>query len=501
MEEQRVLDAHDVVKILGNFRQNLISTLVFEVAPTPRDLILSGYPKYGRDELRPYFGYDQWVGWMAIPEIMWMHFLDIIGFAPGIAQYLDLDWAKRTLTSMRTRDMDTLERKPEIGHDVNAMLFMLRKELPIQLHRYAHFGWTSYDCIEQARALMFLKAHYHVLKPAMDRVDELMRRRIHEFTQKIQMHRTHLQYALPATVGFWLSVIHRHFVESARHANQAVEKLTGKVSGATGVGSALNAFEIPQCFARTVLNAGESMESFFLTKVMGLGKPSLSTQIIDARLWSRYLTEMYFVSSVLGQLGEDSRILQSSGIGEVLSISSTSSTMAHKDSNPVAAEGMVGMYRMNTAEVLKPFLNMISDLGRDLCNSRPSRDYQTLIIYLYEQLRVAERLLSQMQCNDEMLARNFGESKFLVMSELLFLALSKAGLSEAHRFVNKEVMPEAKRRRSTLVVVMDDMAQTNSEVAAVWEMVPSTIKNLLVKPEEYLGDAVEICMVEDENSL
>ncbi len=493
----------DLSLSLRPIREQLVSILTREAVNGVRDLTQSGYPKYSRKELEPYFGYDQWVGWMAIPEIMWMHFLAAIGFAPRVIEHLDIDWARRTLLSMKTRDMDSLERKPEIGHDVNAMLFMLRQELPVELHPYAHFGWTSYDDIEQARALMFYQAHHDVIYPTMVRVDELMRNRIREFAQKLQMHRTHLQYALPGTVGFWLSVIHSQFVESARHAGAAVNALTGKVAGATGVGSALKAFEIPQYFKRAVPNTVESMESFFLTKVMGLGYPKLSTQIVDSRLWARYLTEMFFVSSVFGQLGEDSRILQSSGIGEVLSISSTSSTMAHKDGNPIGAEGMVGMFRMNTGEVVKPLVNLISDLGRDLCNSRPSRDYQTLVIYLYEQLRVAERLLTQMHCSDERLEKNFGESKYLVMCELLFLALSKAGLPEAHRFVNSQVAPLAKQKRITLVQAMDEIVQGNIHplLVAAWEAVPAATKESLLKPEEYIGQAVDICMEEAENAL
>lgn len=495
------MEAKVVTAELGAFQRALVDLFVTKVAATPRDLRQSGYPKYQKKELDPFFGYDQWVGWMAIPEIMWMRFQDVIGFAPGISPYLDLAWCEQTLAKMTTKEMDSLEKKPEIGHDVNAMLLMLRRELPLELHRFPHFAWTSYDPLEQARALMFLEAYRRVVRPAMVDVECLLRTRIDEFGRKIQMHRTHLQYALPATVGFWLSVIHSYFVESVRNLDQATAEITGKMTGAIGTSAALIAFDLPGMFQIAIPDANESMESFFLTKVMGLGKPTLSTQIVNARRWSNFLFQAYQVSTVLGQLGEDSRILQASGIGEVLSVSSTSSTMAHKDSNPITAEGMVGMCRLSTAELLKPLLNVISDLGRDLCNSRVARDYQTLFIYLFQQLKDAERLLSKMSCNDERLQQNFGESKYLVMAELLYLSLSKAGMPEAHRFVNKQVVPTAKIGRTNLVQVMDGLAHAQSEVGIYWEAVPGTVKELMLNPEKYLGNAVKICLEEAENAL
>ena len=54
----------------------------------------------------------------------------------------------------------------------------------------------------------------------------------------VQAGRTHLQTALPVTVGFWETGLHSRFVDSSCKAKELASEIPGKFTGAVGTSSA-----------------------------------------------------------------------------------------------------------------------------------------------------------------------------------------------------------------------------------------------------------------------
>ena len=133
-----------------------------------------------------------------------------------------------------------------------------------------------------------------------------------------------------------------------------------------------------------------------LMSALNLQSACYATQITPPQSTARFYFELVLLSGVLGNLGEDVRLLQSSQFGEVISAGSSSSTMAHKKANPIAAENLCGMHVNVIAEFMKVALTLTSDLQRDLRWSSAMRSYPAVMVYGYQQLLTTERLLKSL---------------------------------------------------------------------------------------------------------
>ncbi len=463
---------------------------------TSRNLEMPGNPRYQPEILKPFLGYDQWALWLATVEIMWLHFLRDIRFikSDGMDEAMIGDFFRE----LTTCEQDQMERTT--NHDINALIALMRKShhVPSDLNQYIHFGLTSYDTIETARALQVKVTWEETILPSAKELDVLWREKIGETVEVLQMGRTHLQDALPVTTGFWLSVIHERFSNSIAMSHRAMRRLTGKVSGAVGTSAATKESGIAKCFyAQPHIGHTDTVESSFLHH-LDLAPPSLSTQIVPPENMVRFYTNLTLISGALAQLGNDCRILQSSAYGELISVSSTSSTMAHKKANPIAAENLSGMHTTLLGEFWKILQNLSSDLQRDLCGSSPARDYIAVMVYLQQQILTATRLIKNLKIDTERCNENFEKSGRVVTSELLLLALQKAGVRDAHTIVNKEIAPLAMEQLSGLRDATNDIAMGRSDLATAMTEIPEEMWNIIENPELYIGNAA---MISKEQSL
>jgi len=485
----------------GNMLLEKYVDLIEEAAQQPRrSLSLPMTERYWKNnDIKTFLGYDQLVLWQVVVEIMWLHFLKQIKFADVHIKDKDL----KRLFSITTTMQDEVEKKgvgPKKlgkGHDILALLQLIKMPL-------AHMGLTSYDTICTAHALMYAASFQKEIVPAMLNLDRLWREKIAENARVLQMGRTHFQNAIPIMVGFWLSMSHNRFQRNAKKADAACGELTGTITGAVGTSAALKALGIIDCYERSSFsNKASSYEEYFLCNMLGLGEPCISSQIVQPELLTRFFFELVMVSGSLANLGEDARILQGSAIKELQTESSSSSTMAHKDANPVVAENIAGTYTTILSDFMKPLQNQVSLLQRDLKGSGPMRDYTAIPAYVYLQILNETKLLKSMIINREQCRSNFEKDKYYVMGELLHLALNLAGMSDSHEFVNKEVVPYAKKAEVTLVDVVDYLVGKggDSRVRKYWSIVPDETKELLVHPERYTGLASEISYQQSRKKL
>jgi len=451
---------------------------------TGRNLCMPGDGRYQPDELKTLLGYDQWAAWLIIVEWFWMAALHVIGEMPEEdACLLTEDKLHRLLISTTTEMQDKVEKKT--SHDILALLELMRIILPTKLHKWLHFGATSYDVISTAYALQAEFVFNNVFMPAIYEVDELWRGKIEENKNILQAGRTHLQTALPITVGYWLACLHNRFANSSRNAHRLSREIVGKFSGAVGT------YASQKALMRSLHGEKVLMEILFLPE------PSVSTQITPPETMSRFYFELVLISGVLANLGEDTRILQSSQFGEIISVSSSSSAMAHKTANPIAAENVAGMHESVKAEFQKVMATLVSDLQRDLRGSSIMRSQSAVMVYVFQQIKTTKRLLNSLKVNEVRCLENYEREANLLSAEILHLFLQRAGFPESHKLVNKELVPALRASGGNL---FDKLINHGAPEKLIESMSPELIQ--IIKGEKpSLGLAVEIAEAETKNNV
>ncbi|MDD4900909.1 MAG: lyase family protein [Patescibacteria group bacterium] len=467
-----------------------------------RILFMPGDGRYQPEALKPFLGYDMWASWLIIVEWFWLMTLAKTGVIPKSHKRLlthKLLW--RLLAQIPTTAQDNREYgrdgKKGTNHDILALLELMRPILPKELRRFLHFCPTSYCIIDTAYALMLQQAFARVYWPKLQEVDQAWREKIRQYAEVVQAGRTHLQTALPVTVGFWLAVLHSQFADSAFAASSLASQLPGKFTGAVGTSAALIAI----LKANQAKRAQETMEDF-----LGLPLAQYTTQIVPPQPAARFYHELELISGVLANLGGDVRLLQSSQFGEIVgasSVDSSSSTMAHKKANPVGAEKLGGMHTDIVAERMKVTLTLTSDLQRDLRGSSPKRSQSAVMVYGYEQATTAVRLLKSLAIDPDRINANFQQQAKLVVAELLHLCLQRQGYENTHALVNQEIVPLAANHKSNLNVEMLYYLSLNPDkkLQRAWSATPKEALHLFAHPKEYIGNAIQLAQAETTNTL
>lgn len=456
-----------------------------------RNLQMPGIPRYQPADLRPYLGYDQEAGWRIIVSWFWLLALAKHGEIPEKeARLLKPALLKKLLVSITETEVAALEPRMG-GHDIMALLALMREYLPKSLHRWLHETLTSYDVICTAYALQAKHTFLDVFEPKMKEVDELWRGHIATTQDVLQIGRTHLQDALPLTVGCWLSILHNRFVANAHEARRRVHEIPGKSSGAVGTSAALRALGI------------QGDPEAMLLEMLGLPPAKPSTQITQPEGLEGFYHAIMLISAVLANLGDDVRHLQASAIAEVISASSTSSSMSHKGANPVAAEQMDGMHISVRCEYYKVVEVLNSTLQRTLVNSSVMRSFPVILVLTYQQFLSTQRVFNSLRVNEAQCWKNFQHAGKLVVAELLHLSLQTAGYPHAQEFVNQRVVPSALASGTNLREEMNAIVKqsTDKQLERIWRKLPKRVLRFLEHPDAYLGDAVEIARAETNNAL
>lgn len=472
-----------------------VEMLVQAITEQKRNLQMPGVGRYQPKPLKPYLGYDQWAGWLIIVEWFWMKTLAAIKVMPADDAIFLTEGTLRDLLFKITTTIQDEEEYREGGtkHDILALLAKMREILPKPLHRWLHYCATSYDIICTAYALQLKIVFENVFKSELCDLDEIWRGKIQENAEILQIGRTHLQPALPITAGFWLANLHHRYTDTARNAEILVNEIPIKFTGAVGTSASQIAL------MGEVTNGDE-----VLAEMLGLPAAKVTTQIAPPEANSRFYHELMLLSGVLGNLGEDTRLLQSPWYGEVTSHSSSSSAMSHKKANPITAENECGLHVDVIAEFMKVAMTLVSDLQRDLRWSSVMRGYAGIAVYTFQQIVSAKRLIKSMIIDAKRCRDNLKEYVALTPAEALHLSLQRLGLPDAHHFVNKTIVPLAQTKGINLFEAMEEHVKSNdSIVSEIWRVLKEGDANLsfLLSPETFIGKAIEIAKSEEENRL
>ncbi|HEX3991489.1 MAG TPA: lyase family protein, partial [Acetobacteraceae bacterium] len=244
------------------------------------NLSLPGNPRYQPKDLQSVFGYDNLFRAVAEVEIATLKTLADIGIIPT-ADIASLTPAvEQDLLAISTTEVEDVERNIT-RHDIRAWVRIAQGKVAPGLRRWIHVPLTSYDALDTARALQFVRGH-QVVQRLTGKVIGLFAQQVDVFALQPQIGRTHGQHALPITVGFWFATILNRILTNIQSANTEAANLVGKISGAVGVYNA-------QVGLGIAARSGDHTFEHRVLQKLGLKPAPISTQILPPEPLADYL--------------------------------------------------------------------------------------------------------------------------------------------------------------------------------------------------------------------
>jgi adenylosuccinate lyase len=330
------------------------------------------------------------------------------------------------------------EIEAETRHDVIAFLTHVEQVIGPEA-RYLHLGMTSSDLLDTALALQ-LTAAADLLLADLDRVLEALGRRAHEHKHTLCIGRSHGVHAEPTTFGLKLAGFYAEFARNRRRLEQARgEVATCAISGAVG----------------TFANVDPRVEEQVASRLCLTPEP-ISTQVIPRDRHAAFFATLAVIASGIERLATEIRHLQRTEVGEVAEPFAAgqkgSSAMPHKQ-NPILAENLTGLARLVRAAVIPALEDVALWHERDISHSSVERVIAPdATIALDFALHRLARLIEGMRVDPARMRANLEQTKGLIHSQRVLLALTEAGLGrqEAYAIVQRHAL-EAWRRGQPLL--------------------------------------------------
>ncbi len=478
-------------------KEKEIQKIAAEIKGRPKILTMPGNPRYQPKSVMSYWGYDNLV--KPLIDVEWALLKVLVKLKitpPEVAKYLTEDLLQKLHNEITTTLQDAIENEIT-HHDVvalleamkEALIRILGKEIASLFDRYLHLLATSYDIIDSARILAYKQTFHKATLPSMVTLISSLREKVLEFSDTVQIGRSHGQHGEPITVGFWLATILERMVNITEHMITIEPELKGKFSGAMGACNSQVALGIEQKAQKMF---GKSFEEMVLEE-LGLKPGPISTQILLPEPLARFLFEYTLLSGALAQLGTDIRQLARSEINEVIEgfakDQAGSSAMSHKR-NPIKSEGVVGLHTIVKSEFHKTMDTLFSEHNRDATGMSVMREFPGITVFVQKQIDVMNKVILDLYINEEALKKNFNMNRHLILSEEVHLALIMAGYEEdAHHFVNHTLVPISADSGNYLIDELLNLATEDAELATVVRNIPPELIELLRSPEDVTGKA------------
>jgi adenylosuccinate lyase len=341
-----------------------------------------------------------------------------------------------------------LKRMDEIlnitHHDMTAFLRSLSESIGEE-SRFIHLGLTSSDVIDTALALQ-LKDAAQILSRDITALLEVLEQKAIEYKHTMMMGRTHGVHAEPITFGLKLA---RWVDEMRRNASRLADAermiSVGKISGAVGTHASVPPEVEEKACAR-----------------LGLGVEAASSQIVHRDRHAQFVTTLAIIASSLEKFATEIRGLQRTETLEVEEPfepgQTGSSAMPHKR-NPELCERICGLSRLIRGHALTAMENIALWDERDISQSSTERiilpDSCLVLDYV---LALFTYIMKGLQVYPERMRENIEETKGLIFSQRVLLALIDKGLSrqDAYELVQRNAMRAWKERASFLELLEAD---------------------------------------------
>jgi adenylosuccinate lyase len=332
----------------------------------------------------------------------------------------------RKKAKFNLKRIEALEKKTQ--HDVVAFVSCVGESLG-PYAKYLHIGLTSSDLLDTTLALQVQEA-CDILIEDLRKLLKVLARKARLYKDMVCIGRTHGVHAEPTTFGLKLAVM---YDETRRNlARLQWEKdafAVGKLSGAVG----------------TYSNIDPAIEAYVCRK-LGLKPASVATQIISRDIHAEFINVLAIIGASLEKFATEIRHLQRTEVLEAEEPFSEgqkgSSAMPHKR-NPVICERVCGLSRLLRANALVALENVNLWHERDISHSSNERvifpDSTLALDYI---LNKFTEVIKGLKVYPENMLRNLIQTKGLIFSQRLLLALMDKGLArgEAYDLVQKLAM-------------------------------------------------------------
>ena len=326
----------------------------------------------------------------------------------------------------RSFDMESAKNikkiESETNHDVKAVEYYIQQKTEKSFHPWIHFALTSEDVNNLSYSLMWQHGLKQVYIPQLNLVHSEIKKLAKRFKKAPMLSMTHGQPATPTTFGKEIAVFYLRLNNKIQLLKN--QKLSGKLSGATGTWSA-------HLSAYPKVNWPRFSSRFI--KSIGL-KPNLITTQIEPH---DSLAESYqcvnHINSIMKDLCTDMWLYISRGIlgqkkvaGEI-----GSSTMPHKI-NPIQfenAEGNIGISNAMFSYLAEKL--PISRMQRDLTDSTTLRNQGSALGYSFLALKNILNGLSRITIHKNKMSAEL-DKHWEVISEAIQTILRKHGQSKAY---------------------------------------------------------------------
>ena len=390
--------------------------------PSPYSFLSPADYRYYVKDLEPYLSEESFIKYKCRVEVALAQTLAERGLISADAAQA----VEAALPSVTAKAV--YEEEGRTGHDIIALVNVIRSHMPEEARPAVHRTATSYDVVDTANVLRYRDAFTNVILRDMVALEEVLVDICRSEKDTLQIGRTHLQHAEPLTFGFAMSWFVSRFGNCILRVDRAVKDLRGKFSGSVGSYDASALFlDDPEAFEMDVL------------KRLGLEPCEISTQVVQPEAMTDLVHSVTMAFTVLANLADDLRNLQRPEIAEVGQPRgedvSRSSTMPHK-ANPVGLENVKSLWKTVMPFMTTMYLDMISDHQRDLTNSASQRNVPQLLDLFDYSVRRMTRILKGLKPHRGNMLRNLEMNRDKIIAEPLQLLLSGLGHPKAHEYVS-----------------------------------------------------------------
>ncbi len=357
----------------------------------------------------------------------------------------------------------------EIQHDLMAEVKVFAEQCP-KAAGVIHLGATSTDIEDNADALR-LRQSLDVIIEKLGSLLSLFASRIDTWAELPIIAFTHLQPAEPSTLGYRLAVYAQDLLMDWENLRRERRHLRGKgFKGAVGTGAS---------YAELI--GVENLAEFEtrLSTRLGLAFYPVATQTYPRKQDYQIISALAGMGASLYKFAFDLRLLQSPPIGELAEPFGAkqvgSSAMPFKR-NPIQAEKMDSLARALAQMPRVAWDNAAhSLLERTLDDSANRRSLlPEAFLIADELLATVNRLLSGLQVNDAMIARNLALYSPFAAMERILMGLVKAG-------ANRQEVHE--RLRQIAMSAWQEVQAGGRNLLAEYLASDPLIQNFLAEPQ------------------
>tara|TARA_B100002052_G_scaffold32765_3_gene25325 strand:+ start:1640 stop:2968 length:1329 start_codon:yes stop_codon:yes gene_type:complete len=382
--------------------------------------------RYGTEKMRSVFRANSYLKFLLEVEATLAEVqeeMDIIPKGAGSA-------IRDGLKNVKRERVEEIEKS--INHDIMAVVKALEEKTG-DYGKWIHFGATSYDIVDTARALQHSNA-INLIEKALGKLITALSNLAKKHKNTVMLGRTHGQWATPITFGLKIAVF---LAEMKRHSERLSEIkpriITGKFLGAVGSGAAMkpHTLEVQKAVCQK----------------LGLKEPLATTQILGRDRLAEMIAWGSNVATSLEKFTLEVRNLQRSDIGEVAEAFDKakqvgSSTMAQKK-NPITSENVGGLSRIVRSMLYSAYENNLQWHERDLANSSNERVILPQFYILLEYILIkTENVFANLFVNKERMKENLESAGGLPMAEFFVIELGKTelGRQASHELVRTITM-------------------------------------------------------------